>query len=68
MKRDSWNDTANILPEEGREVLVARGGEGEHIIAHIQYDGSTPHWKQANDDTWTGNINEWNRWLAVLVG
>lgn len=69
MNRDNWNDTSKILPEEYKEVLVAKGNEGNHIIAYIQYDLSKrPRWKQAGISDWEGEINEWNRWLDVLVG
>lgn len=69
MNRDKWNDTSKILPEEYKEVLVAKGNEGNHIIAYIQYDlDRKPHWKQAGIESFDGDISEWNRWLNVLVG
>ena len=69
MNRNKWNDTAKTLPEEYKEVLVARGDKGDHIIAYIEYDSKKkPHWKQACMADWKGNISEWNRWIEVLVG
>ncbi len=69
MNRNKWNDTAKTLPEEYKEVLVANGNDGDHIIAYIQYDSDKkPHWKQAGIEDWVGDINVWNRWLPVLVG
>ena len=69
MNRDKWNDSSKILPEEYKEVLVANGNDGDHIIAYIQYDSDKkPHWKQAGIADWKGDISEWNRWIEVLVG
>ena len=69
MNRSKWNDTSKILPEENKEVIVAKGNEGNHIIAYIQYDeNKKPIWKQAGMPDWKGSIEEWNKWLAVLVG
>lgn len=69
MNRDKWNDATKILPEEYKEVLVARGDKGDHIIAYIEYDSKKkPHWKQSGIVDWEGNISEWNRWIEVLVG